>query len=257
MKKSLLLCLIICLPFVRSGAAQSVGSPLKIGEPAELTFSLNGGFDKKTINGIKHESPRILLKAIYGLSNVFELFGEIGIAKLNIRPSGQKRPAFRDGTHLALGAGFTIRFLHFERSHSSLFLNTRFFRFTSSPVSKTTLNTSLSNILQIQELDYDSREFDLNFGLTKRMRFLKVYFGINNKWISRLEKRTGSTVVGGVTESSFSENGEYQSGAKFGPYLGFDVQLPSHLNLSFEGRMTNESDFFINFGLSQTGSPNR
>lgn len=246
------LCWLLLTPILR---AQPVGSPIQTRSHREWTISLNGSYYKRTIKGINHESPRFLLKTIYGFARKVDLFAEIGLARLHLETTGGVHQEFKDKYHPAFGMGLTFRFLSIEGARVTAFLNSGFFRFTSHPVSETILELPGSQATQVVELEYDWREVSLKLGLIKGVSFVDFYAGLNAGWISRLESRTNKNVIDGISELVSTQTGKYQSGLQTVAYFGLDFNMPTDLTVSIEIQARDTSDFMVNLGFSQKGKP--
>ncbi|MFQ5863948.1 MAG: hypothetical protein ACE5IW_01835 [bacterium] len=236
-------------------SAQPAGIPILTSSHRKFTVSITGGYFRKNIHGITYDSPRLLFKGNFGLVSFLDLFAEVGAAKITITIPGGT-PTRLDGKYqIAYGAGLNIRCFNLPRHHFSIFINGQLFRFTSNPTSKDSKLVANNEVLQVLELRYDWREASLNTGFTKGWGVVKFYVGVNAKIVQRLETKIDKIVFDGVSESVFTQTGEYSSGLETSPFIGLDFDLPSRLTLSLEMVGRNGSDFAFYLGLSQTGKP--
>jgi len=231
--------------------AQPAGVPIYTESNREFTISLDGGFFTKKIFGIKNESRRFFLKGSYGLSSYLDFYGLFGLTNLSLTLADSARTVLDDGFKAAYGGGLSLRILVFERMQMSLFFNGQLIRFISKPASESTLGFGT----QVVQLNYDWREANLTFGLTKKIGAANFYGGINTKIIQRFETKIDKLVFSGQTTAGNQVKGKFNSGLLTSPLFGLDLNLPSRLKISLEISANNESDFAVYFGLSQTGKP--
>ena len=230
--------------------AQPAGMPIYTEGNREFTISLDGGFFTKKIFGIKNEARRFFLKGSYGLGNL-DFYGLLGVTNLSLTLADSARTVLEDGFKAAYGGGFSLRIPAFERLQVSLFINGQMIRFVSKPASESTLGFGT----QVLQLNYDWRETNLTFGLTKKIGAANFYGGINTKIIQRFETKTDRLVFSGQNTAANQVKGKFNSGLLTSPLFGLDLNLPSRLKISLEISANNESDFAVYFGLSQTGKP--
>jgi len=231
--------------------AQPAGMPIYTEGNQEFTISLEGGFFTKRIYGIKNESRRFFLKGSYGLSSYLDVYGLFGLTNLSLTLADSAHTLLDDGFKAAYGAGFSLRILAFERLQMSLFFNGQLIRFVNKPASESTLGFGT----QVLQLNYDWREANLTFGLTKKIGAANFYGGINIKIIQRFETKIDRLVFSGQNTMANQVKGKFNSGLLTSPVFGIDLALPSRLKISLEMSANNESDFAVYFGLSQTGKP--
>ncbi len=243
------------MPIYAEIAAQPAGSPVFSQSHREFTFSFNGGYLRKNIYGVHNDSPRLLVKSLFGLAKFVDVFGEIGFVKLNLTTSGESQFTFKDKYHLAFGGGITLRYLNFKRIRFSLFVSGRIFRFTSNPSSEKIANISSSEIEQSLEMRYDWREVTFNSGFIKGLGFANIFSGIQGKLIQRHETKISKFIIAGGVDSENQTFGEYKSGLQISPFWGIDILLPSRFTISLELIAISKTDFNINVGISQTGKP--
>lgn len=234
---------------------QPAGSPIFTRTHREFTLAFNSGFSSTDIYGVTNRSTRFLFKGIYGLGNFLDLFAEVGLAKLNLATSETPRPKFKDNFHIAIGGGFTVRYIDIKSPRMSLFFGGQIFRFTSRPTSKKNLVLGGSGVTQVVELDYDWREVIINTGFAHRKGSFNVYSGLNAKIIHRLEKKTARNIISGNVNTGNIQQGEYQSGVQINPFIGIDMMLPSRYLVSLEFIGRGKSHLILSLGISQTGKP--
>ncbi len=231
--------------------AQPAGVPIHTESNREFTISLDGGFFTKTIFNTKNESRRFFLKASYGVNGNLDFYGILGLTNLSLTRADSARTILEDGFKVAYGGGVSLRILHLEGLQTSLFLNGQLLRFVSKPASESTLGFGT----QVLQLNYDWREANITFGLSKKIGAANFYGGINTKIIQRLETKIDKLVFSGHNATATRVKGEYTSGLLVSPLFGIDLNLPSRLKFSLELSATNDTDFAVYFGLSQTGKP--
>jgi len=231
--------------------AQPAGVPIHTESNNEFTISLDGGFFTKKIFGIKNESRRFFFKGSYGLNSRIDIYGLFGLTNLRLTLADSARTVLDDGFKVAYGGGLALRILAFERLQMSLFFNGQLIRFISKPASESTLGFGT----QVVQLNYDWREANLIFGLTKKIGAANFYGGINAKIIQRFETKTDKLVFSGQNSTATRVKGKYSSGLLMSPLFGLDLNLPSRLKVSLELSANNESDFAFYIGLSQRGKP--
>ncbi len=231
--------------------AQPAGAPIYTEGNGEFTISLDGGFFTKKIFRIKNESRRFFLKGSYGLSSYLDFYGLFGLTNLSLTLADSARTVLDDGFKAAYGGGLSLRILVFERMQMSLFFNGQLIRFISKPASESTLGFGT----QVVQLNYDWREANLTFGLTKKIGAANFYGGINTKIIQRFETKIDKLVFSGQNSTATRVKGKYTSGLLTSPLFGLDLNLPSRLKISFELSANNESDFAFYIGLCQRGKP--
>jgi len=239
------------LGVARNLYAQPAGIPIHTESNNEFTISLDGGFFTKKIFRIKNESRRFFLKGSFGLSKNLDFYGIFGLTNLSLTLADSARTVLDDGFKVAYGGGVSLKILNFESLQTSLFFNGQMIRFISKPASESTVGFGS----QVLELNYDWRETNLTFGLTKKIGAANFYGGINTKIIQRFETKINKFVVSGQNSTETREKGEYTSGPLMSPLFGLDLNLPSRLKFSLELSANDESDFAVYFGLSQTGKP--
>ncbi len=235
--------------------AQSIGAPILTESHRKFTLSFNTGYARSDIFGVRNTSSRFLFKGIYGFGEKFDVFGKFGVAKLGLRAPQAEAPDFSDDYHLALGGGFTYRYLTLPALRMSLFLNGQVFRFTSNPASERSLVLGGTSVTQVTEFEYDWRQVDVSLGFIERLGNLKLYGGLTGKVIHRLESRIMRSIIGGSESAAAPEKGEYRSGLQIGPFIGIDIMLPSYYFISAEIISKGRKDFLITFAISQTGKP--
>lgn len=235
--------------------AQPIGSPILTQTHKEFTVSLLGGYVHKNIQGITDNSPRYLIKTVYGLADFIDLFVDAGFAKVDLVMPNEDIATFKGKYNFAYGGGLKIRLLNIRPYRFSIFTSGQVLRFITTPSSEELLTIAGGNILKIRALRYDWREFQINLGVTKGWAVMSLYSGFNAKFIQRLETQVEKIVVDGIGESETSQNGEYLSGLETSPFVGVDFNLPSRYKLSFEIVGQNLSDLAFYIGISQTGKP--
>ena len=231
--------------------AQPAGGPIHTESNNEFTISLDGGFFTKKIFGIKNESRRFFLKGSFGLNRNLDFYGIFGLTNLRLTLADSARTVLDDGFKVAYGGGLSLQILNFERLQMSLFFNGQMIRFISKPASESTVGFGS----QVLELNYDWRETNLTFGVTKRIGAANFYGGINTKIIRRFETKIVKLIFSGQNTTVTREKGMYTSGLLMSPLFGLDLNLPSRLKFSLELSANDESDFAVYFGVSQTGKP--
>jgi hypothetical protein len=235
--------------------AQPVGSPILTQSHKEFTVSLLGGYVRKNIERIQNNSPRYLLRTAYGLAEFIDLFVDVGFTKVSLVTLDEDITNFEGKYNLAYGGGIKIRLLNIRPYRFSIFTSGQVFRFITTPSSEELLTIGGGEISKIRELHYDWRELQINLGTTKGWGVVRLYSGLNAKFIQRLETQVEKIVVNGIGESENSQNGEYLSGLETSPFAGVDFNLPSRYKLSFEIVGRNRSDLAFYIGISQTGQP--
>ncbi|MCH8018683.1 hypothetical protein IH785_02410 [candidate division KSB1 bacterium] len=254
MLQKFLWCILIFFSILSSAGeliAQPAGAPIYTESNGEFTISLDGGFFTKKIFKIKNESRRFFLKGSYGLSSKLDIYGLFGLTNLSLTLADSARTLLDDGFKIAYGGGLSLQILNFESLQTSLFFNGQMIRFISKPASESTLGFGS----QILQFNYDWRETNLTFGLTKKIGAANFYGGINTKIIRRFETKIDKLVFSGQNTTVTREKGKYTSGLLMSPLFGLDLNLPSRLKFSLELSANDESDFAVYFGLSQTGKP--
>ncbi|MCG8607421.1 hypothetical protein MJD09_20870 [bacterium] len=235
--------------------AQPVGAPILTQTQKMFTLSFNVAWFRNDIAGVRNSSSRFLFKGIYGLGNRLDVYGQLGLAKLDLRVPQADPPNFNDKYRLAFGGGFTYRFLTLNWMSMSLFVSGQLFRFTSNPSSERNLLLGGSNVSRIVEFQYDWREANTSVGFIERLGNFKIYGGFNGKLVQRKETRISRSVIAGVSGPGALTKGEYLSGLQLHPFLGIDIMMPSRLFLSAEVLARSRNDLLINIGISQTGKP--
>lgn len=247
------MCSLVLLP--GAAKAQPAGGPLLTGTHAELTVSLDAGYFKKTIGGVENRSRRMFLRATYGLAGRLDLFGILGLAKLQLELVDSTGAELEDKFRPAYGAGFSLRMLRLHGIGMSVFMTGHVIRFKSTPSNTRTFQVEGADVSQVLEVDYDWREANINLGLAQDLKFMTVYGGVNLKYIERDEEKVEKLVFGGEGVAVASQSGTYKSGVLAMPLLGAEIKLPARLRLNFEAAAGSDSDFTFYIGVSQTGSP--
>ena len=254
MLQKFLWCILIFFSILSSAGeliAQPAGAPIYTESNGEFTISLDGGFFTKKIFNIKNESRRFFLKGSYGLSSKLDIYGLFGLTNLSLTLADSARTLLDDGFKIAYGGGLSLQILNFESLQTSLFFNGQMIRFISKPASESILGFGT----QILQFNYDWREANLTFGLTKKIGAANFYGGINAKIIQRYETKIDKLVFSGQNTTENRVTGWYTSGLLMSPLFGLDLHLPSRLKFSLELSANSETDFAVYFGLSQTGKP--
>jgi hypothetical protein len=240
---------------VQQLAAQPVGSPALTNSHREFTLSFSGGYVKKEIFGVENQSTRFLAKGMLGFANQFDIFFEIGAANLTLEMSGAAPLNLEDKYRLALGGGFTLRYLRIQPAQTSFFLKGQIFRTTSQPSALTTTTLSGVPVTQSLVLKYDWREAIFSTGLVKEIGVMNLFAGARGSLTQRLETKISSTGIAGDSGSEIRETGEYRSGLQTQPFLGVEFKLPARYLFSCEISGRSASDFAFYLGISQTGKP--
>jgi len=233
--------------------AQPAGVPLLSGSAKEFTLSAIGGYYTKSIYGVQNTYRSYSFKAAYGLSGNFDIFGHIGVLKLNLNAGDSLK--LNDKRRVAYGGGFTWKILSLQAARLGVMVGGQVLRFKTKPDFQERLPVSGSELYQVTALEYDWRELNFNFCLSKEFDIAHFYAGGNLKYIIRDEFRENKLLLNGSNVSFARTFSKYRSGALWQPMLGLEVNLPSRLKLSFEITGTAEEDYMVFIGVSQTGSP--
>ncbi len=236
-------------------AAQPIGGPALSNSHREFTLSFSGGYVKKEIFGVENQSTRFLAKGILGFANHFDIFLEIGAANLALELSGDAPLNLEDKYRLALGGGFTLRYLRIQPVRTSFFLKGQIFRTTSEPSARTTTMLAGLPVTQLLVLKYDWREAVFSSGFVKEIGVMNFFAGARGSLTQRLETKISSTGIAGDSGSEIRETGEYRSGFETQPFLGVEFKLPARYLFSCEISGRSASDFAFYIGISQTGRP--
>lgn len=238
---------------VESLKAQHVGGAIFPGNTDRFAVSVDAGHFTKKIFGIKNDSRRFFLRGSYGIGDRLDFFGRVGLIRLKLTLSDSARTVLDDGFRVAYGGGLTLRILDLERLNASLFLSGQAFRVISKPDFEESLSYAGNLATQVLQLEYDWREANFTFGLTKRFKSVHFYTGVNAKIIQRFETKIDKLVFSGQSALENRENGKYNSGTLISPLVGVGFNLPSRLKFSLELAANNETDFSFYVSLSQTG----
>ncbi len=235
-------------------SAQPAGAPILSNSDNEFTLSAIGGYTTKTIFGVQNTYRSYWLKTFYGLSSRFDIFGQLGVLKLKL-DSGDGLELRDNRRRVAYGGGLTWKVLSLQTARIGLLASGQVIRFKSTPGFEELIPVSGSELFQVTELEYDWRELNFNFGLSKEFEMAHFYAGANLKFIVRDEFRENRLLLNNSSVSFSRTFSKYRSGAVWQPMLGLEVNLPSRIKLNFEFMGTREQDFMFYFGVSQTGSP--
>lgn len=221
----------------------------------ELTMSFDGGYFRKTIGGVDNKSPRMFLRATYGLAGRIDFYGILGLAKLRLENVDSTGADLDQKFQPAYGAGFSLRILRLDGLGLSLFTTGQVLRFKSTPSNTRKFQVESAEVSHVLEVDYDWREANLNLGLAQDLKFMTLYGGANLKYIERDENKVEKLLFGGGGVSISSQKGLYKSGMLATPLAGAEIKLPARLRLNFEAAAASDTDFTFYVGISQTGSP--
>lgn len=234
-------------------SAQPAGAPILSNSDKEFTLSAIGGYTTKSIHGVQNTYRSYWLKTVYGLSNRFDIFGQLGVLKLKLDAGDGLE--LTDKRRVAYGGGLTWKALNLQAARIGLIVSGQVIRFKAKPDFEELIPVSGSELYEVTALEYDWRELNFNFGLSKEFDMAHFYAGANLKFIIRDEFRENSLLLNNSSVSFSRTFSKYRSGAVWQPMLGLEVNLPSRLKLNFEAMGTREKDFMFYIGISQTGSP--
>lgn len=235
--------------------AQPIGGPALTNSHGEFTLSFSGGYVRKEIYGVENRSTRFLAKGILGIAKSLDIFVEAGAANLALEMSGATPVKLEDTYRFAIGAGFTLRYFHFQPAKLSFFLNAQVFRTTCSPATTMVNNLAGIPVTQLLMLKYDWREALINSGFVKEIGAVNLIGGIRGSVTQRLETKITASAVGADPGAEIRETGEYRSGLQANPFFGIEFKLPARYLFSCEASGRSGSDYALYIGISQTGKP--